>query len=322
MMQPLLSGRKPQLTLGIDISQSSVSAVELSFKEGHTALEAYGFIDLPLNAVEGYIINNTDEVATCIKTLIRDSGIKSKQALVALPDAAVITKILQASTKLSERELEQFVLIEADKMLPHSCEELLVDFEVKEGSQINPNLIDVLMVASRSLYVRTRTEALNKAGLSVQAVDVASFALERSLQGFANVFPEDAKDKVLAVIDIQDDTLTFYAFYNMKLIYTREDALGSAVDGLSSLLSRIKRALQFFSSSSNYLVVSHLLLAGKAMDLIHLSSKIQAGLGITTSLAHPLNYLPNLNHRDSQTLLKGDAPSLLVAYGLALRKSI
>ena len=339
--------------LGIDISSTAVKVIEISGKEDHRCVEGYGSMALPPNSVEGHIIKDIDVVADCIRQLVSRARLKSKFATLAVPDSAVISKILQVNDELSEAEIEEFIIMEADKYIPYPIEEINIDFETIGRSIKNPALLDVIIVASRSENVNSRVEAATKAGLQVKAIDVESFAIERAVQLLAKELPAQGQDKVVAVIDIGEEFANMFVLHGMKLIYTREDEFGTkqlindiAVhygitnaeaiqlktqkkmpddyeEGvlnpfIETLILHVKRSLQFFFSTSHHGFIDHIFLAGSVTNISNLAQIVQEGTKIPTSIANPLNHLQLSKSLDVPSLIN-EAPSLLIACGLALR---
>lgn len=340
--------------LGIDISSTSVNIVEISGKGEARTIEGYGNEALPPNSVEGHVIKDIDAVAQCIRQLIIRARLKSKFATLAVPDSAVISKILQVNEDLNETEIEEFIILEADKYIPYPIEEINIDFEIIGPSEKNPAMLDVLIVASRTENVSSRVDAAIKAGLQVKIIDVESFAIERALQLQAQDLPSQGANKVIAVIDIRDEFTNLYVLHNMKIIYSREDEFGgkqllddtaqyygiSRADVIQrkannalpedyeekvvrpfieTFLVHIKRSLQFFFSTSNHGFVDQILLAGSIARLGNLANLVQERSKITTSIVNPAGHL-NLSGQLNKEHCFNDAPSLLIACGLALRQ--
>lgn len=340
--------------LGIDISTNSVKVIEISTRNGLHRIEAYGCMALPPDFVDHSQIRNVSAVANCIKQLILQKGMNSKLAFIALPDSAVISKGLQISDGFDESEIEELILMEADKYIPFPIDEINMDFELIGRSSKNPSMNDVLFVAARSENVNSRVDAVSKAGLLVKSVDVVSFAIERIMSLLTPELLKHEKNTVVAVIDIGDEYANLFVLSGLKLVYTREDEFGSKqlVNDIMSqygvgvaealriktaklwpddydkniinpfvdaLLLYVRRALQFFYSTSHYEAIGHIFLAGDVSCINNLAMRVQEGTDIPTTLANPLQVM-SLSNNVRLTSLVDAAPSLLIACGLALRK--
>jgi type IV pilus assembly protein PilM len=344
---------KHRSILGIDISSFAVKILEISGSSGELCVEGYGYELLPSKALDGNVIKDIDAVADCIKRVIAKSKLSSKQVALAVPDSAVISKVVQLNDGLTDQEMEELVVIEADKYIPYPIDEINLDFEIQGHSAKNSALLDILIVASRAENVNSRVEAVTHAGLETKVVDVESYAVERAAQLLAKDLPAAGQDKIVPIIDIGASYTHLFVLNNMKLIFSREEKFGgmqliesiaerynmtleeaflaknenTLPDDYESLvlepfkemvLLQIKRTLQFFYSTSQHSFVDHILLAGGVARQPGLAALIQEQLNVPTTVANPLSSMSigkNV-HVDSLNI---DAPSLLVACGLALR---
>jgi type IV pilus assembly protein PilM len=80
----------------------------------------------------------------------------------------------------------------------------------------------------------------------------------------------------------------------------------------------VTRALQFFFSSSHYSDVNHIVLAGGVSSLPGLSDVVEERSGASTIVANPFANM-SVSSRVNTTALTADAPSLMIACGLAMR---
>ena len=87
---------------------------------------------------------------------------------------------------------------------------------------------------------------------------------------------------------------------------------------LESVIQQASRSLQFFFSSSQYHDIDHILLAGGCANIQGLSRLLQQKLNYRVTIANPILHMRFSSNVDIQKI-KNDAPSLMVASGLALR---
>lgn len=344
---------KHRSILGIDISSSAVKVLEISGAEDNLIIEGYGREPLPPNALDGNVIKDIGAVAQCIKKVLDKAKLTCKQVAVAVPDSAVISKIVQINDGLSNAEMEELVVIEADKYIPYPIDEINLDFEILGHSAKNASLLDVLIVASRAENVSTRVEVITHAGLEPKIVDVESYAVERAAQLLAKELPANGQDKIVAVIDIGAHYTHLFVLNGMHLIFSREEKFGGMqlIDAIAEhykmpiaqailakeandlpedyeskvlepfkamVLLQIKRTLQFFYSTSQHSFVDHILLAGGVARQPGLVELIHEQLGVPTTIANPLSTMAH-GKKVNMDMINNDAPALMVACGLALR---
>ena len=338
--------------VGIDINRCSVKVVEISTHHGTQRIDGFAKEVLPLGALEGNTIKNSHVVSECIKRAIDKGGIQGKHAIVAVPDAAVITQVISINAGLSAREVEEFIKMESENYTPYPSDEINVDFQIMGSSLSNSAMHEVHVFVSRREKVDERVIAVNRAGLEVKVVDIESFAMQRSAQLLVKRSPHENQGKgqleaIIALIDIGALEIRLVVLQGVRVIFTREEEFASKLlilallqhnsekfvsDQLAEwdevthlqhlmdgLLLQIKRLLQFFFSTSHYQCIEHLILAGEITGLPRFLPFVQEKMGVVTSIANPLNSLNVNKNLDYQSLLE-TSPSMMLACGLALRR--
>src|SRR5690606_29961944 len=165
-------------------------------------------------------------VGEAIRRAVKRSGAKATDAAVAISGDAAITKVIQMPASLSERDLEGQVEIQADQYIPFPMAEVSLDFEVIGPNANDPEMIDVLLVATRTENVEQRQAAVATAGLKTQIVDVEAFALENACHLLSHQIPDGGIGQSVAIVDIGASSTTFSVLQDLKVIYTRDFAFG------------------------------------------------------------------------------------------------
>ncbi len=354
-MLPFLKRKNPPL-LGLDVSSTSVKLLELSRSGGakpRYRVECYAVEPLKANAVVEKNIADIDAVAEALKNVVRRSGTKAKHAAVAVSGSAVITKVITMAAELTDRQLEEQIMLEADQYIPYSLDEVNLDFEVIGPTEKNPETVDVLLAASRSENVENRVEALGAAGLTAKVVDVEAYAIEAAFSLIADQLPDYGEDPTIAIADIGATNMTLNVLHGGSIIYTREQNFGGKQlteeiqrrYGLSyeeagmakrqgglpdnyvpevlepfkeAMAQQVNRSLQFFFSSSAHNSVDHIVLAGGCASIAAVDELIEEKTGTPVTIANPLARMSVSSNVKAQSL-SNDAPALMTACGLALR---
>jgi type IV pilus assembly protein PilM len=347
----LLSTKTPPL-IGVDISSTAVKLLQLSHSGGRYRVEHYAVEPLPPNAVVEKNIVEVEAVGEAIKRALARSGAKSKFAAAAVAGSAVITKVIPMPADLSEDDLEGQIQAEANQYIPYPLEEVSLDFEVLGPVKDNPDMMNVLLAASRTENVDVRVAALDIGGLASRVVDVEAFAMENAFKLIADQLSVP-KDATVAVVDIGATMTTLIVLKNQRTIYTREQVFGGKqlTDevmrryGLSyeeaglakrqgglpesyeievlepfkeAMVQQISRLLQFFFAGSEYSKVDQVVLAGGCASIAGIGDMIEEQLGVPALVANPLAGMSLSSRVQAQTLTQ-DAPALMIACGLALR---
>jgi len=350
-----LWARRPPL-VGVDISSSSVKIVELSMdpKLGSYTLERYAIELLPKDAITDGNINNLDAVAETIERAWKRIGTRIKNVSLALPAAAVITKKILLPTGMSEEDLEFQVESEANQYIPFALEEVNLDFQVIGPAPENEEELEVLLAASRKANVEDRTAAALMAGLKTLVVDVEPYAAEMAFELIRAQLPDGAEDKCVALIDIGAGVMNVNVLRNGQSVYTRDQQVGGnqlteqiqSTFGLSAeeaesakrggglpdnyesdvlapfienVVAEISRALQFFFTSTQYHEVDYIVLSGGCATLAGMDDAVATKTQVSTMVANPFA-LMKLSGRIKPRQLQADAPSLIIACGLAMRR--
>lgn len=138
-------GKKAGTLLGVDISSTAVKILQLSPSGNKYKLENYVIRPLPANSVVEKNISDIDAVGDCIARAVSILKPSSKDAAVA--GSAVITKIIEMNAALSDSEMENQIVVEADQYIPYPLDEVSIDFERQELSECSPEMVEVLLAA-------------------------------------------------------------------------------------------------------------------------------------------------------------------------------
>jgi type IV pilus assembly protein PilM len=340
--------------IGVDISSTAVKLLQLSRSGNRYRVEHYAVEPLPPNAVVEKNIVEVEAVGDAIRRAVARSGSKTKYAAAAVAGSAVITKMIPMPADLDEDAMEAQIELEAVNYIPYPIEEVNLDFEIMGSMPNNPEMVQVLLAASRSENVDLRQSALELGGLTARVVDVEAFAIENAFDLIVDELPI-GRDGVVALVDIGATMTTLSVLRNGRSLYSREQVFGGKqlTDeimrryGLSyeeagmakrrgglpegyeievlepfkeATVQQISRLLQFFYAGSEFNRVDQIVLAGGTAVLPGLVEMVDEQLGVATIVANPLAQMALGPRVQSQVqTLAQDAPALMIATGLALR---
>jgi type IV pilus assembly protein PilM len=307
---------------------------------------------LPPNAVVEKNIVEVEAVGAAIKRALARSGAKSRHAAAAVAGSAVITKVVPLSGDLDEASMEDQIQVDAAQYIPYPIEEVSLDFEVIGPVKDSPEMVQVLLAASRTENVDVRVSALDAGGLTAKVIDVEAFAMENAFGLIADQLSV-SKDALIALVDVGATMTTLNVLRQQRSIYTREQVFGGKqlTDevmrryGLSyeeaglakrqgglpesyeievlepfkeALVQQVSRLLQFFYAGSEFNRVDQVVLAGGCASIPGIGEMVEEQLGVLTLVANPLANMSLSNRVQAQALAQ-DAPALMIACGLAMR---
>jgi type IV pilus assembly protein PilM len=322
--------------------------------KGGFRVERYAIEPLARDAVVDGNINNLEALIDAVKRGYKRLGTRTKHVAMAVPTGAVITKKIVVNAALRENELEIQVETEANQYIPFALEEVNLDFQVVGPSPTSPDEQEVMIAATRKEKVEDRVAVAESAGLKPLVMDVESFAQQTALSIVIQSLPEAGKDKNVAIVDVGANVMQVTVLRNDQSVYTREQAFGGnqltqeivTRYGMSpeeaenakrsgglpddfeaevlrpfmqNLATEVQRALQFFFTSTQYHNVDHILLAGGSAVIPGLDEVVTTQAQVPAMIANPFAHMQT-SPRVQQKRLMIDAPSLIVACGLAMRR--
>ena len=346
---------KAQPLFGMDISSSSIKMVELvDAGKGAIRVERYVIEPLPKEAVVDGSIANLEAVEETVGRGWKRLATRTKNVAMALPTAAVITKKIIVPAGLREEELELQVETEANQYIPFALEEVNLDFQVVGPAPSSPEEVEVLIAASRKERVEDRVAVAQAAGLKALVMDVESYAMQAAFDLIKKQFPNDAKDQNIALVDVGANVMNITVLRNEQPVYTREQAFGGnqltqdimrqygmsheeaeaakrsgglpeTYDAevlrpfIENAALEIQRAMQFFFTSTQFNSIEHILLFGGSAAIPGLEEAVSTRTQVNTLIANPFASMA-VNPRIQLKKLIADAPSLMIACGLAMRR--
>lgn len=341
--------------LGADLSSSAVKLVELGAAEkGRYRLERYCVEPLPADALVEGNIANLDAVSEALRRCHKRLGTGVRNIALALPNAAVISKKILVPAGQSEEELEMQVETEANQYIPFSLDEVNLDFQVLGPAPNNPEDVEVLIAASRKEKIEDRVATAEAAGLKAIVMDVDLYAAQAAFELTGLGATAEEHDHNIAMVDVGATTMSVNVLRNGQSIYLREQPFGgneltqdiqtkfgltaeeaelAKRDGglpeeyqgellqpfVEKMGLEIARALHFFFSSTPHNQVSRIVLSGGCAAIPGVDAAIERRTQVTTVVADPFVNM-DLSPRIRAASLAQDAPSLMVACGLALRR--
>lgn len=340
--------------IGIDISSTSVKMVELSDDgRGNCKLEGYSISPMAPDATTDGNLADLEKVADAIKLAWKLLGSREKHAALALPSSAVISKKVIMAAGLREEDMETQVEAEANQYIPFPLDEVNIDFQIIGPSPNNADEVEVLIVAARKEKIEDRVAAAELAGLKVDIMDVDSYATEAAYTLVAVHLPNGGAEQTVMIVDIGATMMHINVLHDNKPVYAREQNFGGnqltqeiqrrfglsleeaeiskRKGGLPEsyesevlqpfvqlLAMEVARAQQFFTSSTQYHRVDHIVLAGGCASIPEIEVTVQDRTQVHTVIANPFQGMA-VSSRVRPQQLAVDAPSLLIACGIAMR---
>jgi len=338
--------------MGLDIGSSSIRLLQLSRHGSSYRIENFAIEPLPSGVIVEKSVQDIEAISDAIRAAVRNSGSNSKYCAVAVSGSAVFTKTISLPANLADADIESQVQIEANQYIPYPLDEISLDFEVLGPSARNADMVDILLAASKNENVESRQDALEALGLRARVVDVESFAIANAFE-LIREREGIRSSETVGIFDVGSDLSSLLVLRNGRVVYTRDHPFGGnqlteeimrrydmtaeqaafftrdepgpenfeeevLEPFMLNVVHQISRALQFYSSSSEFSNIRTIYLSGSMAGIKGLADIVEQELGIKTTVADPVTGL-ELAPSVAVQALKRNAPNLMVAMGLALR---
>jgi len=353
-LEGLFKPKMPPL-IGADISSSAVKMVEIvEAGKGVYRVERYAIEPLPKDSVVEGNINNLDAVSDAVKRCHKRLGSNIKNLALALPNAAVISKKILVPAGQTEDDLALQVETEANQYIPFAIDEVNLDFQVLGPAPNSADDIEVLIAASRKEKIIDRMAVAESAGLKAAVMDVDVLAAQTAFELIESQFPEGGKDQNIAMVDVGASVMAVNVLRNDQSIYMREQPFGGnqltqeiqnkfglspeeaeaakragglpdnyEADVLQPFMDmlglEVARALQFFFTSTQHNQIHHIVLSGGSAAIPGVDEAVSKRVQVNTIIANPFVNM-QVSGKIKGKALTQDAPSLMVACGLAMRR--
>ncbi len=342
---------KPKPTLGIDIGSHSIKLIEFEEKGGEKILKKIGRTFLPNGAIVDGSIKDHEAVTNALRNLITNVQPKLKRTSTSISGYSVIVKKIHVPLT-TEREIEENLIIEAEKYVPFEIEEVYIDFSILKTYEDEPGGTDLFLVAAKKEIVDSYASLLEEVGLIPSVIDVDVFTLSNAFEMAYGIMEEAA-----VLVDIGATKTNLNIVYKAMPIFTRDMAFGGeqltdairdatglnweeaekvkiggtedtilkkeineVINQLVDLwVQEVKKAIDFFKSNSPQKEhPSHIFLSGGCALLKGIEEKFANGLELEAKRLNCLETV-KLSKEIDREYVEKIGPQMAIATGLALR---
>lgn len=169
------------ISLGLDIGSHTIKLVEVAQENNKFALIAAGSVTTPHNSLTSPLSADVEAAASAVKRLVKETGAKSKDVHIALPESKVFTRVIEVPA-LSDRELSSAIKWEAEQYIPLPLDQVNLDFTIlRDAKATGTNKMEVLLVAAPKILVEKYLSILEFAELTPMAAETEIIATSRAL---------------------------------------------------------------------------------------------------------------------------------------------
>jgi type IV pilus assembly protein PilM len=363
MLQPYIDMVKKGLQrtsrIGLDITSDTIVAVELKKVRNSLVLQNIAVANTPLNTVQDGEVVDPAAVSEVIAELLAEYFLQGKRAVCAVACHSPIVRPVRFPM-MPESELAEVISFEAERYIPFAIDDVNISHhvldEVEEDGAVKQ---EVILVAAQKALVNSLLRTVTDAGLTLEVVDVASFAVLRALADTEQVMDGQS----IGLIHIQGWTTDInilvsgvprfsrsipigYSYFLDAILNAmglEEDAARQILDdidvdpqGAATASPQVEQATEIirpalaeltaevgrsldFYLSQGTDPIDRVIISGRGGNLKSLDRFLTSRLGLPVELANPFAKIEVDEDQFDPDLLYPQAPTLATAIGLAIR---
>jgi type IV pilus assembly protein PilM len=340
-----------RLIVGLDIGTSAVRAAEIDTSKSTPVLLTYGQVGLPPGSLVDGEIRDSTSVAEAIEKLWKNGQFTKSSVIVGIAGLRAITREIDLPF-VPDDEVESAVRFHSEEVIPFPPEQTLLssqilsDYTNDEGAKMRR----VLVAAAHVDLVNGVIETVERAGLSVEGVDLTSSALVRAIGD------HDGSDQPEAIVSIGAGLSVVVVHQNGRPQFVRTigsggnittAAISASLDipimdaealkyrlgedshqvqaaeriaqtSMLELVDEIRNSIQYFASLPGRLPVSQVLVTGGGSELFGLLDMLESQVRIPVHIRSSLERVDISKLGLSQEQMDTVAPVLSSPIGLAL----
>jgi type IV pilus assembly protein PilM len=343
--------RKTKNLVGLDIGSSAVKLVELKdTKGGGYRLVKTGLETLSPEAIVDGAIMDASLVVDTVNRLIASANVRNSDFATSLSGHSVIIKKISLPA-MSAEELAESIRWEAEQYVPFDINDVNLDYVVLEGGA--GDTMDVLLVAVKKDKISDYTSVITQAGKTALLVDVDAFALQNAFEANYPIEP----GRVVALVNIGASVTNVNVLSGSNTIFWRDISFGGNqyTDAIQKQLSvsfdqaealkkgeasadhpvsdvlpilrsvsddlaqELQKTFDFFIATTSTEKIDQLFIAGGSSRVVNLDSQLKDRFGIPVEIMNPFRQVDTAGTSVTAEWLTDNAPSLVVAVGLAIR---
>jgi len=317
-------------------------------------LKSLGLGLIPAECIVDKDIMDSETVVDTIKNLRENLKVRVHGSATAISGHSVIVKKAELPL-MSEGELRQTLLIEAEQYIPFDINDVYLDSFILGESLERTDMMDVLFVAAKKELVDDYTSAVRNAGLKPMLMDIDVFSLETMYE----INYPDAAESIVALVDAGASMININVLKDGMSIFARDISMGGRqlteriqrefsvsyeraeniktganIEGIDlekinyifkmaaeTYVQEIRRTLDFFLSTMVNENIEKIYMSGGSSRIPGIIKLLEKQMEIPVELVNPFNNIKWDDRVFDPEYMAYIAPQMAVAVGLALRRA-
>jgi type IV pilus assembly protein PilM len=295
--------------------------------------------------VNGVVVDQAT-VTEAIKRLWAEQKFECRNVILGITNQQVVVRDL-AMPNLSPEQMAKALPYQAREVVPMPMDQALIDWTALGAPDPGTDTIPGLLVATPRQPVLAAVQAVERAGLQVARVDLASFAALRSVaddsvgvQAVVDigahitnvVIHSQGIPKVVRAVPRGGDEITERISERMGmslaeaeaakrehgLIGVHRELVQTVAEGIRPLLAEIRSSIHYFGSTNGGVQVEAVALTGGGAALRGLAAALTETTQIPSSIATPMQHIRNRHASKEANQQDSDLAATAVSLGLAM----
>ncbi len=291
-------------SIGLDIDGRYLAAAQV--ESGRVVRAAS--IELPDGLIRDGEVSDVAALAETLKDFAQEAGLPRKVRL-GVTNQQIVVRVIDLPRIDDPKQRESAVRFQAAEAIAMPLDEAVLDHQVAEdGEGAEEGRMKVVVVAARRKMIETLLEAVKKAGLKTEGVDLDAFALVRALA----IRGADASSDHARVYCHLGGVTNLAIAVGSTCFFTRPlSATWGDDDAGARLADEVRLSIDYYMTQGQAKPVGEVVLSGPGSGDETLVEDLGLHLGLPVVVAEPLGGL------DAAAV--GDDPRrYTVAAGLAL----
>ncbi|MEB3298615.1 MAG: type IV pilus assembly protein PilM [Candidatus Sericytochromatia bacterium] len=215
---------KPIIRIGLDITSDTIVIVEIRRVKNDLVLHQVVLGNTPWNSVQEGEVTDPTALADTLQALLVDNDIESRRAVCGVAGQSTIVRPVRFPV-MPDSELREVVNYEAERYIPFALEDVNLTFDkAGEIEEDGTQKYEVILVAAQKTLVNSLIETAKIAEMQLDALDVASFAILRTIADT----DQCRDDMTIALVHVQGWTTDISILVSGVPRFTRSIPIGFA----------------------------------------------------------------------------------------------
>ncbi|MCX6381987.1 MAG: type IV pilus assembly protein PilM [Armatimonadetes bacterium] len=207
--------------VGIDIGSQLMKVVEMRKSGAGIEVTALDLAPTPQEAIDNGLIIDSQLLGKALKDLLAKAHVSAKKCVSSISgQSAVVVRVIEVP-QVNESELAQQMQFEAERQVPFSITESVMDFCTipRMTPLADGQPMEVLLAVAQTDFVDKHLEVLKAAGLKPDSIDVEPLAIGRALLDIPQTPQEPGH--TIAIINIGASNTDISIFRDKLLAFPR-----------------------------------------------------------------------------------------------------